>query len=140
MSRRHSSSRFVPITADMDISHAKFFVKSHLPVNLLPILEDRVVFHPKSQNFWGSEQPTSFVKIMTTLALYKDLTGHGYQKIIESLELGFYINIKSFLHNVKIIRKILFEWSRELIVNEGEKSWQRMAQNFLYKKGLEEAN
>ena len=93
----------------LNFAHVQYIVKSQLLLGLLDIFKERVLFHPKQKKMWGVEQPTGFVRCIVTLALYKDLSGYGYQKILDSIALDFHINSKSFNHNMKLIRQILFE-------------------------------
>jgi hypothetical protein len=89
---------------------------------------------------WGQDQSHGFHRRMITLAIYKDLTGLGYQKILNSVNTGIKVQPKSFFHNTKMIRKILMGWAKQQIVNEGKDSWNDQKKLYPKKKGLEKVN
>ena len=74
------------------------------------------------------------------LALYKDLFAIGYDRIIASVDVGFQLRSKTLRHNTKIIRKILAEWSRKQIVNEGRTKWDVHQLMLPHRKELHDVN
>jgi hypothetical protein len=77
---------------------------------------------------------------MVTLAIYKDFSDLGYQKILKSIELRFKLESKCYLHNTKIICKILAEWGAKQINIDGIQSWNEHAKYFPKKVGLRTVN
>jgi hypothetical protein len=59
---------------------------------------------------------------MVTMVFYKDFINFSYQKILDSYNLSLKINLKSFNYNTKIVQKVLFEWAKKQIKNEGVES------------------
>jgi hypothetical protein len=74
------------------------------------------------------------------LVIYKDFSGLRYQKILKSIELGFKLESKCYLHNTKIIREILAEWGAKQININGVQSWNEHAKYFPKKVGLRTVN
>jgi hypothetical protein len=71
---------------------------------------------------WDQDQSHGFHRRMITLAIYKDLTSLKYQKILNSINTRIKIQLKSFSHNTKMIRKILIGWAKQQIVNKRKDS------------------
>jgi hypothetical protein len=92
------------------------------------------------ERMWGGEQPPGFLSHMVTMWAYKDLTGWGYKKILERVDVGFKITHKSFGHNAQIIRRLLFAWSKGWIVLQSSVEWDMVAINFPSRKGLKKVN
>lgn len=66
-------------------------------------------------NFWGGRRPVGFDEMNVVLALYKDLTGKGYAKILQEIQLPFAFNIKSLVHNTKVVRSIGRCWGESKV-------------------------
>jgi hypothetical protein len=89
---------------------------------------------------WGSEQPIGFHTHLITLAIYKDLTGYGYQKVLDLIDLGFVISSVSFRHNTRIIRWLLYKWGIRQIGCGDCEDWDQVKHVLPKKKGLEKVN
>jgi hypothetical protein len=124
----------------MDYSAVRHYVESKLSEGLLNEWKEFILEDERSQRMWSKEQPKGFERRMITLAIYKDLSGLGYQKILNSINIGFKLQAKSFSHNTKLIRKILVKWAKKQIENEGEKSWNKHKHLFPKKKKLNKVN
>jgi hypothetical protein len=71
----------------------------------------------KNENLslWGEQKPRNFLEINLVLTIYKDLTGMGYNNIINNISLNFNLNHKSFQHNAKSLRVVLAKWGKSTI-------------------------
>ena len=95
---------------------------------------------PKIKKLWGVEQPVGFPRMMITLCIYKDLSGYGYAKILSLINFRFQIKKKSFIHNCKLVQKLLYLWAHEKVKNEGCDAWNSAATLLPKKRGLDEVN
>jgi hypothetical protein len=77
---------------------------------------------------------------MITLSVYKDFSGFKYHKILNSINFGILIQLKSFFHNTKLIHKILIGWAKTQIVIEGKTVWNENKKLFSKKKRFEKVN
>ena len=59
---------------------------------------------------------------------------------LHAVNVGFPFKLKSFSHNVKLVRRILFEWARDQIRIDGEECWNECAKILPKKPGLENVN
>ena len=119
----------------MNYAGLKYIVENKLPPGLLDIWMDRLLSDPRIKKLWGNDQPTGFERRVITLAIYKDLSGLGYEKVLSSVDCGVQIQSKSFAHNTKLIRKMLISWAKEQIKLEGPNAWNEAAQIFYLRKG-----
>ena len=71
----------------MNYAAVRLYVENTIGHDLLEEWKEFVLADPRGQKLWGKEQVSSFERRMVTLAIYKDLTGDGYQKILNSIEL-----------------------------------------------------
>jgi DDE superfamily endonuclease len=124
----------------MNYAAVKFLVERALPPNLLPVWFKCLITDKRIETLWGIAQPQDFIQKMLVLAIYKDLTGEGYDKLVARVDFGFEIHGKSLNHNTKVIRRILFQWAKKQIVNKGSEVWNKSAKLFPYKSGLEDVN
>jgi hypothetical protein len=129
-----------PSTSKMNYATVRHLVEEAFSADLLNLWKDYVLAHPRCTNMWGREQIGSFERRMVTLAIYKDFSGLGYQKILKSIELGFKLESKCYLHNTKIVREILAEWGAKQINIDGVQSWNEHAKYFPKKVGLRAVN
>ena len=77
---------------------------------------------------------------MITLVVYKDLTGFGFQKILRLVNVGFHVQLKSFAHNTKIIRNLLFRWAQSVITLSSTVQWNLTAKILPTRKGFKAIN
>lgn len=76
---------------------------------------------------WGTARPKNFLYTTVILAIFHDLTGLGYQKILDQVSLSFHINKRSLEHNTKVIRRTLGEWGRSKTKLFRKSRWDRTA-------------
>lgn len=75
---------------------------------------------------WGEERPRFFVEKVFVLAMFHDITGEGYNKILKELEdLGFTYNPKSYKYNTKSIRRTLAKWRRKKVKLGVKSEWEQ---------------
>jgi DDE superfamily endonuclease len=117
----------------------KHDVEEELP-GMMDIWLDYLSSTDLPSKFWGLYQPEGFVSHSLTMALYKDLTGKGYQKILDTVDLGFKITNKSFQHNTQLIRVALYRWACVEIKSGSERDWNAKKHLLPKKKGLEDVN
>jgi hypothetical protein len=98
-----------PSTSKINYATIRHLVEEAFSVDLLNLWKDYILAHPRCTNMWGHEQIGSFECRIVTLAIYKDFSDLKYQKILKSIELGFKLESKCYLHNIKIVREILAE-------------------------------
>jgi hypothetical protein len=141
MAQRRRSLRAGEVNASkLDYANVKFLVESQLPPGLLNVWKELLLQNPKIKKLWGKEQPGGFARKMITLCIYKDLTGFGFEKVLKSVNIGFQLKLKSFAHNCKLLRKLLFDWARQQIHLDGKDVWNDMAAILPNKVGLEKVN
>ena len=109
--------------AKLPFPSIKGMVERKTSTSLLGMWSVYTLTHPLNRKLWGLDQSRDYVRKTLVLALYKDLFAVGYDRIIASVDIGFQLRSKTLRHNTKIIRKILAEWSRKQIVNEGRTKW-----------------
>ena len=124
----------------MNYAAVRLYVENTVGRDLLNEWKEFVIADPRAKKLWGQEQVSSFNRRMVTLAIYKDLTGDGYQKILNQIELGFKMTAKCYLRNTKLIRKILAAWGEQQIVNEGAAKWDQHKKLFPKKRNLGSVN
>ena len=124
----------------MNYAAVRLYVENAVGRDLLNEWKEFVIADPRAKKLWGQEQVSSFNRRMVTLAIYKDLTGDGYQKILNQIELGFKMTAKCYLRNTKLIRKILAAWGEQQIVNEGAAKWDQHKKLFPKKRNLGSVN
>jgi hypothetical protein len=124
----------------MDYSAVRHYVETKLPSGLLDEWKEFILADSRSKKLWGKDQSPGFSRRMITLSVYKDLSGFGYHKILNSVNSGISIQPKSFSHNTKLIRKILMGWAKAQIVIEGKTVWNENKKLFPKKKGFEKVN
>lgn len=79
---------------------------------------------------WGTTQPRDFLRKNLVFALYHDITGKGYCKIVEKIEdLGFTLNQKSFYHNTQCIRRCLAVWGKAQCNLGTRRDWDAAMRN-----------
>lgn len=84
---------------------------------------------------WGEQRPRNFVAKVFVLAMYHDVTGIGYNKILEGLEdLGFNYNIKSYKYNTKSIRRTLAKWGKQKVKLGDLEEWKQSMRNVPHTK------
>jgi hypothetical protein len=69
----------------------------------------------ENPSLWGKQKLRNFLEINLVLTIYKDLTGMGYNKIINNVSLNLNLNHKSFQHNAKFLRVVLIKWGNSTI-------------------------
>src|SRR4051812_44406298 len=75
-------------------------------------------------NLWGEQQPTDFRKVTFLLALYKDLKGIGYQKLLKDVsDLDMPYSYNSFKHNVQAMRSVTAKWGESTIKRGNSRHW-----------------
>ena len=124
----------------MNYAAVRLYVENTIGHDLLEEWKEFVLADPRGQKLWGKEQVSSFERRMVTLAIYKDLTGDGYQKILNSIELQFQMTAKCYLRNTKVIRGILAAWGEQQIKNEGAAKWNEYKKLFPKKRNLGSVN
>ena len=87
-----------------------------------------------SPNLWGTEQPRHYVEIMLNLAIYKDIKGVGFQRLISKMDqnkLGIKLNCRTLEHNIHHLRGILKSWGRDNIVLGNADAWTAAARSVI---------
>ena len=90
-------------------------------------------------SLWGIRQPQSFCHVMTTLTLYHDLKGVGWQQISKVTQVLFKLVHSSLSHNAKAIRRILNEWALLHIKPGSRTNWSAAARNVQLPKDIKDA-
>ena len=81
----------------------KMLVEEHLSLPLVQEWVDEISNHKLWEKAWGQDQPETFAECVITLALWKNLSSLGYQKLLKLMNSGFLINPKSLEHNMRIV-------------------------------------
>ena len=126
--------------AQLPFNSIRALVEQKIPKALLSIWKIYLFAHPSISRLWGQEQHDDFIRKTLYLVLYKDLFGIGYDRLVSSVDIEFQVRAKTLRHNTKLIRKILFEWSRKHIVNEGKDVWNAHCSKLPSRKGLHKVN
>ena len=129
-----------PQAAKMSYRHLLKTVDDKLPRGLLEVWKRIVQDSPETGRFWGRDKRQGWIPRLVTLAVYRDLTNHGYQKALDEYNIDVSMTHKSFEHNTQVIREILGGWAREWIVNDGEGVWNDSKGMFGGKGGLFKVN
>ncbi len=89
------------------------------------VLDSVLVFVAQCKpSLWGERKGVAFVSKCTCLAIYKDLTGDGYGKIISQINFLEGLNPRSFNENTRRIRDCLGQWGRTQVVLGDSKDWE----------------
>jgi hypothetical protein len=72
----------------IDYSIVQHIIEIKHPFGLLDKWKKLILSDPRSKKMWGQDQSHGFHQRMITLAIYKDLTGLGYQKILNFVNTG----------------------------------------------------
>lgn len=64
-------------------------------------------------SLWGEQQPRDWLEKNLILALFKDMSGDGYTKVVNSVNLGIAFNHRTFQHNAKVLRGVGMKWGEE---------------------------
>ena len=80
-------------------------------------------------NLRGMSKPRNFVNNMVLLTLYKYTENIGYDKIVNTVNLGYTIVHLSKQHNISNIRKALKVWSKKHIHLGNSNDWKYAARN-----------
>ena len=115
-------------------------VGTRIPHGLLSVWAIYFITHASSTRIWGQDQTNDYKRRTLILCLYKDLFNVGYERIIKSVNPGFQLRSKTLRHNTKLTRKILSEWSRNQIINEGRRVWDDHRGMLPSRVGLHEVN
>jgi DDE superfamily endonuclease len=140
---RHHNARLPRMDSTMVSRRSYGQIKADVE-GKLPGMMEVWLEHLKESNtqsrLWGIDQTDGFLSHSLTLALYKDLFGDGYAKILSSVDVGFKTSPKSLQHNTCIIRGALFAWALSVIEVGTAEDWNSK-KHFLSKKpGLDKVN
>ena len=86
-----------------------------------------------SLDLWGEKKGKDFVKQNLYIALYHDLTGHGYCFIEKHTKQWYKLTAKSISHNTKIIRFCLKSWALNHIVLGKSQDWNSARQRLRFR-------
>ncbi len=108
------------------LSHLKRSVRSFLPLFLITMILHFLDEHSNLSNFWGIKKAhEDFIPYIFFLTLHKDRNAIGYHELHSNLAPTFKTALKSVVHNVRAMRKLLYNWSKTQIVSGNMKSWKR---------------
>ena len=88
---------------------------------------------------WSIQQPRSFYKVTTTLVLFHDLTGNGWQLVAEVTGTSFLLVHSTLNHNAKIIRRVLKGWALQWITPGTSQNWTAAARQSAFPKCIADA-
>ena len=74
------------------------------------ILQDMTEFVQEcSLKFWGEEKGVvGFTSDMVYLTTFKDMTGHGFNKLLSIFDLGYKLGNTSIERNIRLVRDSLY--------------------------------
>lgn len=78
---------------------------------------------------WASQQPRNFLERNVTLALYKDISGIGYKRLHQMVDIGSTWTHKCFTHNVQVLRPLMKQWAATKTHLGSLEDWNAAARN-----------
>jgi hypothetical protein len=76
---------------------------------------------------WGLVRSSKFVSNSTLLVLYKDINGWGYGKLLNRVKQWYPVAQKTFQHNSEVLRHIMANWARSILVLGDANAWNLAA-------------
>jgi hypothetical protein len=92
----------------------------------------------KEPALWGEKKPKGYLKKNFLLALYKDLYGKGYSKLMMQIGSKDRMHNSTFQHNVKVLRGVLAEWGRTQVELGTPEDWASAASDLDLPKSIED--
>lgn len=81
-------------------------------------------------SLWASQKPRNFLEKNVTLALYKDISGIGYKRLHQMVDIGSTWTHKCLLHNIQVLRPIMKQWGNSKLHLGFVEDW-KMAAHFV---------
>jgi hypothetical protein len=91
-------------------------------------------------SFWCLNPTRSLNQDVLYITLYKDLTGCGYDKLYNAIKDWCPFHIKSLQHNVKEMRKHLYEWGNSQIISGTLSDWKSSMRNIKLENCISDGN
>ncbi|KAL6071191.1 hypothetical protein QOT17_006430 [Balamuthia mandrillaris] len=94
----------------------------------------------KQPKLWGLKKKGQFISNSIVVALYKDLTGQGYNSLHDEVRPWLGVSAKSLQHNTKVLRQVMAKWGRRQIKRGRQEAWKRAGVQVRRPKWLEKVN